>query len=403
MSTRHSTPREMRKLAREPRLFNARTKVVEELPQTLSRMLTKMPVSQEPLTFSQARTMITLDSMLRVYTEHFHREFAHAILLVDVDASSSPTDRHALTADPECCTRFEQDLKRLGLQRPLHLLRLSSMMSTVTAFVEQLVSLRLAYQNPTDHSVYFDVSAFHARSSSMRTASDVSLPAAGAAAASEDAVEVSLATWKTDFLLWRTHLPSEVVDGQSFPSIWGMGAPSSLVSLPAIACAVFGQPDVLHCVTAESTPTNNLTLMHACIAQAHAVLDKERFFFLKMSHNTETNSELGARDDEEDGKEEGVDEGEEGETRRRVGRISTTDSTSECSRLLKQTSLTQLRLFCLLHHYRRPVAPTPARLRGVHLAELELNTFFINVAASIHRGSAILERRWDTSDSALNS
>lgn len=190
------------------------------------------------------------------------REAAIALLTGAQDIISEFLDKqHGHTVTDQAIFRtladywekdYFQDMKRLNVEPPTTLTRVSEYVPEIVAFVEKIVENGYAYE-AEDGSVYFDIGRFDGATGGAGSSKDWCHTYAKLEPWSKNNKELikdgegSLTTGKTkksasDFALWKASKAGE----PSWPSKWGPGRPGWHIECSVMASAVLGENMDVH-------------------------------------------------------------------------------------------------------------------------------------------------------------
>ena len=222
------------------------------------------PTVYDSAHLGHARTYVCLDIIRRVLTQHFRLDVLYALGLTDVDdkiirragEGSKPVAPLALARKFEA--EFFDDLKRLGVDLPDVVLRVSEHIPDIVEYIEDLQAKGFAYVNEANNSVYFDVAAFNGTTGNQYgtmgpAAAALNTEEAGqllseanADEGDEGGLDRKLKRDPRDFVLWKAAKPDLEPRTVQWNSPWGLGRPGWHIECSVMSRAACGDHLDLH-------------------------------------------------------------------------------------------------------------------------------------------------------------
>lgn len=170
---------------------------------------------------------VKLDIVQKILKRHFQHNILSVMNVTDIDDKiikrSSVVKLPPEEISKKYETEFWNDLQKLGIEKPLVVMRVTENMHLIQDFIRHLLDTSYAYK-ATDDSVYFDVG----KDSSYGRLQNVG---------TIDEVKSGIKRNQMDFALWKA--PKE---GEPYwESKWGPGRPGWHIECSALAGAIFGK------------------------------------------------------------------------------------------------------------------------------------------------------------------
>ncbi|XP_055532521.1 probable cysteine--tRNA ligase, mitochondrial isoform X2 [Wyeomyia smithii] len=212
-----------------PRIYSCkvRNKIPLELPTSpaLTTSYTCGPTVYDSAHIGHASCYVRVDILQRILKQHFRVNLVTAMNITDIDdkiirrASEQGKPWQELSRHYE--QEFWSDLRRLNVQTPDIILRVTDHIPAIVAFIDKLLSTGYAYKS-TDDSIYFETSK-HPQYGKLQNIPSEEGPAVGKKSAA-------------DFALWKASKPGEPF----WESPFGPGRPGWHIECSTLATQIFG-------------------------------------------------------------------------------------------------------------------------------------------------------------------
>lgn len=212
------------------KIYNCRTKTKVPLitqHKNIIKWYTCGPTVYDLSHVGHACCYMKLDIIQKILKSYFGQNVLSVMNITDIDDKiikrATTLKRLPNEVAKTYETYFWNDLDKLGIERPLLVLRVVENMELIKKFVEKLLKSDRAYK-ATDGSVYFDVS----KDSNYGRLQNIG--------SSEETIEKGVKRNVMDFALWKASKPGEPY----WESAWGSGRPGWHIECSALASSAFG-------------------------------------------------------------------------------------------------------------------------------------------------------------------